>query len=76
MYGDSASPYVMFGDIFKSDAELIKAVDSIPSVSGVPSLDKALEAAKEQFESPFIRLNAAKVMLYFPLLTYWRLQKG
>ena len=62
VYGDSASTEVPFGEIFESSAELIKAVGSIPRVSGVPSLDKALEAAKQQFESPLIRPNAAKVM--------------
>lgn len=61
VYGDSSSPQVKFGDIFESDAELIKVVDSIPRVSGVPSLDKALEEAKDQFASPFIRPSAAKV---------------
>ena len=62
LFGDSASPQVMFGDIFESDAELIKAVGNIPGVTGVPSLDEALEKAKNQFESPFIRPNAAKVV--------------
>lgn len=62
VYGESASPQVMFGDIFKSNAELITAVESVPAVSGVPSLDKALEESKLQFESPFIRPNAAKVI--------------
>ncbi len=62
VYGDSASTQVTFGEVFDSDAELIKAVGSIPRVSGAPSLDKALEAAKEQFESPLIRPNAAKVI--------------
>lgn len=61
VYGDSASPEVKFGDIFESDAELIKAVDNIPGVSGVPSLDKALKEAQGQLESPFIRPTAAKV---------------
>ena len=61
VYGDSASTHVTFGEIFDSDAELIKAVGSLPRISGVPSLDKALEAARDQFESPLIRPNAAKV---------------
>lgn len=51
----------MFGDIFQTDAALIKAVADTPTISGVPSLEKALEEAKKQFESPFIRLKAAKV---------------
>ena len=62
VYGGSASTKVTFGEIFDSDAELIKAVGRMPRVPGAPSLDKALEAAKDQFESPFIRPNAAKVM--------------
>ena len=61
VYGDSASTEVTFGEIFDSDAELIKAVGSLPRISGVSSLDTALEAAKDQFESPLIRPNAAKV---------------
>lgn len=63
VYGGSASTQVTFGEIFDSDAELIKAVGSVPRVLGGPSLDEALEAAKDQFESPLIRPNAAKVML-------------
>lgn len=62
VYGGSASTQVTFGEIFDSDDELIQAVGSMPRVSGAPSLDKALEAAKDQFESPLIRPNAAKVM--------------
>ena len=62
VYGGSASTQITFGEIFDSDAELIKAVGGMPRVSGAPSLDKALEAAKDQFESPLLRLNAAKVM--------------
>ena len=62
VYGGSASTQVTFGEIFDSDAELIKAVSSMPRVSGAPSLDKALEAAEDQFESPLIRPNAAKVV--------------
>ena len=62
VYGGSASTQVTFGEIFDSDDELIKAVGSMPRVSGAPSLDEALEAAKDQFESPLIRPNAAKVM--------------
>lgn len=61
VYGDSVSPEVTFGDIFKSDADLIKAIDSIPGVTGSPSFDKALEEAKEQLMSPFLRPYAAKV---------------
>ena len=61
MYGDYASPQVNFGEIFVSDTELIKVVGSMPRVTGTPSLEKALEAAKDQFESPYIRPNAAKV---------------
>ena len=62
VFGGSASTQVTFGEIFESDAELIKAVGSMPRVSGAPSLDKALEAAEDQFEGPLIRPNAAKVM--------------
>ena len=62
VYGGSASTQVTFGEIFDTDDELIKVVGSMPRVSGAPSLDKALEAAKDQFESPLIRPNAAKVM--------------
>ena len=61
VYGDSVSPEVTFGNIFKSDADLIKAIDSIPRVTGSPSFDKALEEAKEQLMSPFLRPYAAKV---------------
>ena len=61
VYGDSVSPEVTFGDIFKSNADLIKAIDSIPGVTGSPSFDKALEEAKEQLMSPFLRPYAAKV---------------
>ena len=67
VYGGSASTQVTFGEIFDSDDELIKAVGNMPRVSGAPSLDKALEAAKDQFESPFMRPKAAKVM---PLCHY------
>ena len=62
VYGGSASTQVTFGEIFESDAELIKSVGSMARVTGAPSLDKALEAAKDQFESPLIRPNAAKVL--------------
>jgi len=62
IYGGSATTQVNFGEIFESDAELIKAVGRLPRVSGAPSLGKALEAAKDQFESPLIRPNAAKVI--------------
>lgn len=62
VYGGSASTQVTFGEIFDSDDELIKAVGNMPRVSGAPSLDKALEAAKDQFESPLIRPKGAKVM--------------
>ena len=62
IYGGSASTQVTFGEIFESDAELIKAVGSMSRISGAPSLGKALDAAKDQFESPLIRLNAAKVI--------------
>ena len=62
VYGGSASTQVTFGELFDSDDELIKAVGNMPRVSGAPSLDKALEAAKDQFESPLIRPKAAKVM--------------
>ena len=61
VYGDLASPEVMLGDIFKSDTDLIRAIKDIPPKSGVPSLDKALEEVQLQFESPFVRPNAAKV---------------
>lgn len=61
VYGDYASPQVRFGDIFASDAELVEAVGSMPRMSGSPSLEKALEVAEDQFNSPFIRYNAAKV---------------
>ena len=61
VYGDYASPQVRFGDIFDSDAELVEAVGSMPRISGTPSLEKALEAADDQFKSPYIRFNAAKV---------------
>lgn len=61
VYGDSVSPEITFGDIFKSDADLVKAIDSIPGITGSPSFDKALEEAKEQLMSPFLRPYAAKV---------------
>ena len=61
VYGEFASTEIMFGDIFQTDAALIKAVSDTPTISGVPSLEKALEEAKKQFESPFIRPKAAKV---------------
>lgn len=61
VYGEFASTEIMFGDIFQTDAALIKAVLDTPTISGVPSLEKALEEAKKQFESPFIRPKAAKV---------------
>ena len=62
VYGDSASAQVTFGEIFDLDSELTKAVGSVSRVSGGPSLDKALEVTKDQFESPLIRPHAAKVM--------------
>ena len=61
VYGDSVSPEITFRDIFKSDADLVKAIDSIPGITGSPSFDKALEEAKEQLMSPFLRPYAAKV---------------
>lgn len=61
VYGDSVSPEVTFGDVFKSDADLVKAIDSIPGITGSPSFDKALEEAKEQLLNPFLRPYAAKV---------------
>lgn len=61
VYGELASTEIMFGDIFQTDAALITAVSDIPRMSGVPSLEKALEEAEEQFKSPFIRPKAAKV---------------